>query len=104
IDTALLMAGVLTVRQHFEGTELAKLANELYERVDWPWLISPDGTMYQGWKPESGFLKSTWGAFSEGPTLIVLMGLGSRTHPLPPSAWKAWRREPVMTYAGLTYI
>jgi hypothetical protein len=36
--------------------------------------------------------------------LIVLMGLGSRTHPLPPESWRAWRREPVMTYAGLTYI
>src|SRR3954453_5994602 len=39
IDTALLMAGVLTVRQYYPDTELAKLANELYERVEWTWLL-----------------------------------------------------------------
>jgi len=104
IDTALLMAGVLTVRQHFAGTELATLANELYERVEWPWLLSPDGTLRHGWKPESGFLDATWGAFSEGPPLILLLGLGSRTHPLPAKSWRAWRREPVITYAGLTFM
>ena len=104
VDTALLMAGVLTVRQHFTGTELATIANDLYERVDWPWLLTPDGTLSQGWKPEGGTLKSTWADFSEGPPMILLMALGSRTHPLPPQAWKAWRRQPVMTYAGLTFM
>ena len=104
IDTALLMAGVLTVRQHFKDTELARLANELYERVDWPWLMREDGLIRMGWKPEGGFLKSDWGAYSEGPPLIILLGMGSRTHPLPAKAWHAWKREPVMTYAGLTFI
>jgi hypothetical protein len=112
IDTALLMAGVLTVRQHFPNTELASVANELFEAVDWPWLLGTDlqgksGTsgamLYMGWKPESGFIKAQWGRFSEGP-LIYLLGLGSHTHPLPPSAWLAWQREPVTTYAGLTFI
>jgi hypothetical protein len=103
IDTALLMAGVLTVRQHFAGTELAKLADELYERVDWPWMISPDGTLSMGWSPENGFHGSRWRSFNEGP-LLYLLGLGSRSHPLPPAAWRAWHREPVVTYAGLTYM
>jgi hypothetical protein len=104
IDTALLMAGVLTVRQHFEGTELAMLANDLYERVEWDWLLRPNGLLRMGWKPEGGFLDADWGAYSEGPPLIILLGLGSRTHPLPEKAWHAWKREPVFTYAGLTYI
>jgi hypothetical protein len=105
IDTALLMAGVLTVRQHFANTDLAKLANELYERVDWPWMLdSENGLLHAGWKPEEGFLRGHWGAFSECPTTIILMGLGSRTHPLPEQSWRAWRREPVITYAGFTYI
>jgi hypothetical protein len=103
IDTALLMAGVLTVRQHFPDTELARVANELYERVEWPWLAAPDGTLRMGWNPESGFLDARWDAFSEGP-LLYLLAMGSRTHPLPPRAWRAWRREPVMTYAGLTFM
>src|SRR5205814_1966995 len=46
IDTALLMGGVLTVRQHFKGTDLAELANELYERVEWTWLLRADDADY----------------------------------------------------------
>lgn len=104
IDTALLMAGVLTVRQHFPGTELASVADQLYQNVQWSWLTDPDGTLYMGWKPESGFIQSRWDRFSEGPPLIYLLGMGSRMHPLDASVWHAWKREPVMTYAGLTYM
>jgi hypothetical protein len=104
VDTALLMAGVLTVRQHFPNTELARLANELFERVEWPWLLNSEGTLTMGWTPEKGFLEAKWGDFSEGPPLIVLMGLGSKTHPLPARAWHDWRRKPVFTYAGLAFV
>ncbi len=55
IDTALLMAGVLTVRQHYPGTELASIADDLYEHVDWSWPTTPDGTLSMGWTPEHGF-------------------------------------------------
>lgn len=103
IDTALMMAGVLTVRQHFAGTELATLADGLYQRVDWPWLVTPDGTLSMGWKPDSGFITARWSQFNEGP-LVYLLGLGSRDHALTPSAWRAWHREPVITYAGLTFM
>ncbi len=103
IDTALLMAGVLTVRQHFPGTELASIADDLYERVDWPWPISSDGTLYMGWRPETGFNHARWKDFNEGP-LIYLLGLGSKTHPLTSRSWQAWKRQPVETYAGLTYM
>jgi hypothetical protein len=103
IDTALLMAGVLTVRQHFPGTELAKLADDLYERVDWPWMLTPDGTLSMDWKPEKGFSKARWHDFNEGP-LLYLLALGSRSHPLSAQAWRAWSRAPVITYAGLTFM
>jgi hypothetical protein len=103
IDTALLMAGVLTVRQHFPGTELASIANDLYENVDWTWPMTADGTLSMGWTPEHGFHSARWHDFNEGP-LIYLLGLGSRTHPLPARSWEAWKREPVVTYAGLTFI
>jgi hypothetical protein len=104
IDTALLMGGVITVRQYFPNNELAKFANDLNERVEWTWLMESNGLLRHGYRPESGFIDSHWGAYSEGPVLIHLLGMGSRTHPLPASSWKAWKREPVMTYAGLTYI
>lgn len=104
IDTALLMAGVLFVRQYFPDTELAKVANDLYERVEWTWMANPDGALRTGFKPEQGMYEGVWGAYSECPVLICLMGMGSRTHPLPARSWHAWKREPVITYAGLSYI
>jgi hypothetical protein len=102
IDTALLMAGVLTARQHFAGTELAKVADELYGRVDWPWMLSSDGTLYMGWKPDVHFY-ANWRDFNEGP-LLYLLAMGSASHPLKADAWRAWKREPVITYSGLTYM
>ncbi|HWP40577.1 MAG TPA: hypothetical protein VNL70_06585, partial [Tepidisphaeraceae bacterium] len=65
IDTALLMAGVLTVRQYFPDTELALLANELYERVDWAWMTNDKGEMHTGWSPERGMFEGTWSGYSE---------------------------------------
>jgi hypothetical protein len=99
------MAGVITVRQYFPDTELAKVANDLYERVDWTWMLDErNGLLHTGWKPEQGMYKGHWGAYSECPVMITLMGMGSRTHPLPAKSWHAWKREPVETYAGLTWI
>jgi hypothetical protein len=44
-----------------------------------------------GWKPESGFLRFHWTGYNEALLLYVL-GLGSPTHPLPPSSYDAWLR------------
>src|SRR5436853_5676060 len=42
IDTALLLAGVLTCQSYFDGTdpvetEIRHLADSVYRRTDWPW-------------------------------------------------------------------
>ena len=112
IDTALLMAGVLAVRQHFPNTELAKIANDLFQGVQWPWLLTadhpardgaPSGILCMGWKPETGFIKADWDQFSEGP-LIYLLAMESAKYPLPAESWRAWQRHPVLTYAGLTFM
>ncbi len=109
IDTALLMAGVLTVREHFAGTAAARLATSVYRRVDWPWMLNsnfaPNGlpTLAMGWRPGSGFIHYNWFQFNEGP-LIYLLGIGSNSHPLPPQSWDAWRRGPVVSYGGYKFM
>ncbi len=103
VDTGLLLAGVLTARQYYKGTEVEELATKIYERVDWPWMRGKGQTLSMGWNPENGFLNATWDGYSEH-TMIYLMGVGSSTHPLPPEAWKVWKREPVITYDGLTFM
>lgn len=94
IDTALLMAGVLTAREYFSAqtaleTELREIADQLYRRVDWRWSQDGGTTIMQGWKPESGFLRYGWEGYSEGILLYVL-ALGSPTHALADGAYDAW--------------
>ncbi|MDQ2665806.1 MAG: hypothetical protein M3Z05_07330, partial [Gemmatimonadota bacterium] len=94
IDTALLMAGVLTAREYFDAptapeTELRQVAEELYLNVDWRWSQNGDATIMQGWKPESGFLHYGWEGFTEGIVLYVL-ALGSPTHALSGDSYDSW--------------
>ena len=67
IDTALLLAGVLTVRQKFRADpEIVRLATHIYERVDFPWMLNRHPTLLShGWRPETGFIKYRWNAYSE---------------------------------------
>src|SRR5579864_2085262 len=38
IDTAILLCGVLSCREHFHHAEITDLAYRIYSRVDWSWL------------------------------------------------------------------
>lgn len=104
IDTALLVAGVLTARQKFrDDAEIVRLATTIYERVDFQWMLNGDPLLLShGWKPESGFLKPRWDTFSED-TILYMLAIASPTHPIAPRSWYAFRRER-MTYAGYSYV
>lgn len=102
IDTALLLCGVLSCRQHFHDIEIRRWAGEIYERMDWVWMMNGGDTLTHGWKPESGFLKSRWGHYCEH-MMLYLLAIGARRHAIPAAAWEAWKR-PSFEYAGLRYI
>jgi hypothetical protein len=104
IDTALLLAGVLTVRQCFgDDPDIPRLSRGIYERVDFTWMLAGDPLLLShGWKPESGFLAGRWDHYCE-LMILYLLGIGSPTHPIPAASWQAWKR-PVMTFAGYTYV
>lgn len=104
IDTALLLGGVLTVRQCFrQDANIVRLATLIYERVDFPWMLAGNSLLISmGWRPETGFIKSTWNHYSEH-TILQLLAIGSPTHPINPGAWQAWSRLR-LTYAGYTYL
>jgi hypothetical protein len=95
IDTALLIAGVLTVACYFNGSnpeerEIRALADTLYRRVDWGWASSSAGTIGHGWTPEGGPLPWSWDrGFSEALILYIL-ALGSPTFPIPADGYRNW--------------
>lgn len=104
IDTTLLMAGALLCGQYWRGTEVDRLATQIFERLDWTWMRTNGGTkpdkktVSHGWKPESGFLNNDWDAYCELMTLYLL-GMGQKRDPLPAESWKAWQRNE-FTYGG----
>jgi hypothetical protein len=94
IDTALLLAGILTASAYFTDntgneTEIRQLADALYRRVDWRWAQNGKATLSQGWKPECGFLHYGWEGYSEASILYVL-AIASPTHPIPANSYSAW--------------
>jgi hypothetical protein len=94
VDTALLLAGMLTSATYFDRDtpaerEIRDLAERLYARADWQWAQNGGATMTHGWKPERGFLPYRWEGYDEA-LLMYVLGLGSPTHPLPAESYRAW--------------
>ncbi|HEX5873349.1 MAG TPA: glucoamylase family protein, partial [Pyrinomonadaceae bacterium] len=104
IDTALLLAGILTVRQCFrEDAEIVSLADRIYRRVDFRWMLNGDPLLLShGWKPETGFLRTRWDTYSEN-TILYLLAIGSPTYPISPRSWHAlWKDR--YRYEGHSYF
>lgn len=94
IDTALLMAGVLSAAEYFDGAdpeerEIRALADRLYRRVEWEWMQLPSGLVSMGWKPEEGRFPYAYEGYNEA-MILYLLALGSPTHPVRPEAWPAF--------------
>lgn len=104
IDTALLLAGILTARQRFhDDHEIVRLATEIYRRVDFQWMLNGHPLLLShGWKPETGFLKPRWDTYSED-SILYLLAIGSPTHAISPKSWYAlWRDR--YRFQGFAYF
>jgi hypothetical protein len=102
VDTAILLCGILTCREHFRHPGITELANLIFNRVDWTWLSEDTSLLPHGWTPEFGFLGSRWDYYSE-LMMMYLLGMGSSVYPLKEEAWNAWKRL-TFEYEGLRYI
>lgn len=93
MDTALLLGGILSVRQCFsDDKEIVRLADKIYDRVDFGWMLNSDEFLLaHGWRPETGFIKNRWNDYSE-EAILYLLGIGSKTFPISWQSWYAWRR------------
>jgi len=94
-DTAILMAGILTAASYFTGksekeSEIRKLAETLYRRIDWQWALDEGTTVSHGWKPESGFLPYRWDTGYSEAIILYALALGSPTFPIDPQGYKEW--------------
>jgi hypothetical protein len=102
IDTAILLCGVLTCREYFASGPIQRLADAIFNRVDWNWAAEDTSLVSHGWMPEGGFLPYRWDYYSE-LVMMNLLGMGSPSHPLPEDSWNAWKRT-LFEFDGLRYI
>lgn len=94
VDTSLLMAGMLFCGSYFDRDtpderEIRRLADEIYARIEWPWMQARPPAISHGWHPENGFIRYDWTGYNEA-MIVYLLALGSPTHPVEPAAWGAW--------------
>src|SRR5262249_12053856 len=90
--------GILTAAGYFTAasskeTELRKLAEILYRRVDWQWALDKGTTISHGWKPESGFLPYRWDKGYSEAIILYALALGSPTFPIEPQGYEEWFRR-----------
>jgi hypothetical protein len=94
IDTTLLLGGILFCQMYFDGSEpiegaIRAYADSIYRRVDWSWAQARRPLVSMGWDPSKGFIHADWRGLNEAMLLLVL-ALGSPTHPVGPEAWTGW--------------
>lgn len=97
LDTSELMAGVLFSMSYFDKDTpdertIRKLADQVYRGVDWPWFTEGTPLIEGGWTPEHGYDHNLYRGYSEAFTL-VLMALGSPTHPVSAESWTEWTKS-----------
>ncbi|MDP9267099.1 MAG: hypothetical protein M3P27_02085 [Acidobacteriota bacterium] len=103
IDSSILLCGVLTARQFYaQDPQIAGLATQIYNRVDFPWMLNGGNAYALAWTPENGFMPQRWDTYSE-MMMLYLLGIGSPTHPAPVQTWDAFTR-PTFTFQNITYI
>jgi len=102
IDTALFLAGVLFAAEYFQESDIRSMADAIYERVDWQWMLHGGDTLAMAWSPEEGFSRRRWDHYDES-MILYLLAIGSPTHPIPAESWHKIAR-PVGSYGGYPVI
>ena len=111
VDTALLLAGVLSDRDYFDRDtpaerEIRQTADAIDRRVDWRWASPRAPLISMGWTPEGGFIPHDWQGYDEA-MIVYLLALGSPTHAVATAAWPAWTAtydRTWGTFRGQTYL
>lgn len=111
VDTALLLGGVLHMQSFFDGadaqeTEIRRLADNIYRRVDWRWAQNPGAAITHGWSPEHGMIPYDWRGYNEA-MLVYVLALGSPTHAVGSDAWAEWTQtypKSWGTHYGQSYL
>ena len=102
VETALLMQGVLAVRQYFNHadaveTTIRQKATHLWEGVEWDWFLKDPGgkSLYWHWSPNFGWQKDLKIVGWNEAMIAYLLAIASPTHPIPSDCYyQGWAGQP----------
>lgn len=101
IDTSIFICGALFAGEYFGG-EVAKIAKEIYDEVNWQWFYSESkNQFYMAWYPDKGF-QGYWDFYAEQLMMYVLAA-GSDTYPVGKEAYDGFIKHRA-TYNDHTFI
>ena len=98
IDTTLLLAGMLFCQSYFDRAGAGRAGDPRAGRAHLRRASTGPGPrrdppiVSMGWRPEIGHYDAEWRIYDESMILYVL-ALGSPTHPLPDTAWRAYTAD-----------
>lgn len=99
IDTSLFINGLMVAEGYFKSPKLTKLANQVYGRIDWNWMLTNNGKLpnekffSMGYSPEHDFINARWGDYNE--LMHLYLAAYSLWPQMPRESWGAWQRNPV---------
>jgi hypothetical protein len=94
LDSAIFLNGCMTVAEGFRGG-IARVANELVNRADWPRFLVSSGNgqvLALAWSPEDGLFGRADVRSSE-MSMPYLLAIGSESHPIPKDIWYHMRTD-----------
>lgn len=96
-DTSLLLTGAFQCAAYFNNdtsaeSEIRELADSLYRKTDWLWMLGNGPALSPAWVPETGFRRSNVKGYDRSH-IALLLGLGSPTFPLPAEVYSEWVSE-----------
>ncbi|MBX3021757.1 MAG: hypothetical protein KF799_08790 [Bdellovibrionales bacterium] len=99
IDTALFMGGALYAAEIFKhNSEIHQITYQLYRDLDFFDYMTDGGTQPQkrtismAYSVEDGYTPAQWDMYAE-QKILLLLGLGHPTHPLPAEVWLNMNRK-----------
>ncbi len=107
VETALLMQGLLMVREYFNGmgveAELRSIITELWHDIDWNWFTNGEESgLYWHWDVEKGFSHGLKVLGNNECLIAYVLALASPTHPISRKTYDYWTSgsgyQPKTTY------
>lgn len=107
IDTSIFLNSLVMAEGYFKSPKLTALANKVYERIDWKFMLTDDGAkpdslfFTMGWRPETKFIGARWDDFNE---LMHLYLIAYTLWPdMPKASWDKWKRNERI-YKGIEFL